>query len=235
MGYIYYCKNLINNKGYVGQTCRTLEERKREHLRHLDGEKVIFHSALLKYGTNNFEWTVLEECENSALNEREIFWIKEKNTHFKDGYGYNMNYGGNNHFATDATSKAIKAISLKDKTEFHFSSIHEAARELSKSEQKIFDVARISSICHGKYGSYSHHDYTFCFLEEGKEIETNFKGDITRKRKGFNILAINEKGEIQNFKSLRQAQEALKIERHTIKKYLDSGKPFKGYLFKYAD
>lgn len=29
MGYIYYCKNLINNKGYVGQTINSLEYRKK--------------------------------------------------------------------------------------------------------------------------------------------------------------------------------------------------------------
>ena len=28
MGYIYYCKNIINGKGYVGQTTRTLNIRK---------------------------------------------------------------------------------------------------------------------------------------------------------------------------------------------------------------
>lgn len=33
MGIIYQCTNLVNNKVYIGQTIRTLEERKKEHLK----------------------------------------------------------------------------------------------------------------------------------------------------------------------------------------------------------
>lgn len=32
MGFIYQCTNLINNKIYIGQITRSLEERRKEHL-----------------------------------------------------------------------------------------------------------------------------------------------------------------------------------------------------------
>lgn len=40
---VYTFKNKINNKYYVGQTCRTFEERTKEHLRH---NKTAFDKAL---------------------------------------------------------------------------------------------------------------------------------------------------------------------------------------------
>lgn len=144
MGYIYYCKNLINNKGYVGQTTRTLEERKREHLKHLESEKVIFHAAIEKYGKENFEWTILGEYLNEDLDKYEEYWIKEKNTHYQYGYGYNMNYGGAINSGSEKNSKRVKSIDLKTKEEKIYKSIHEAARQLN------IDVAHISRICHGE-------------------------------------------------------------------------------------
>jgi group I intron endonuclease len=230
MGYIYYCKNLINNKGYVGQTTRTLEERKKEHLKHLENEKIIFHAAIKKYGKENFEWTILGEYLNEDLDKYEEYWIKEKNTHYQDGYGYNMNYGGAINSGSEKNSKRIKSINLTTKEEKIYKSIHEAARQLNAN------VAHISRICHGEPGNYSCKGYTFCFIDDNdKEISTNFTGDVSLKRKGISIIAIDKNGKEHIFPSLRKAMEELKIDRHTIAKRIEDGKEFKGYTFKRGD
>lgn len=232
MGYIYYCKNLVNNKGYVGQTKRTLSERKKEHFSHIYSEAVIFHKALSKYGKENFEWSILGEYEDSLLDEKETYWIKEKNTHFKDGYGYNMSYGGETHFGVDVNSKKVMAHNLKTNEKFIYSSMHEAARQLSQKENKNFNMQRISHICHGNKGAYSYFDYTFSFLDENNNIiPTNFNGDTSQKRKGINIVAINENDEKFYFSSLRKAEEGLKINRRTIAKRIEDGQSFQGYTF----
>lgn len=54
MGFIYQCTNLINNKIYIGQTTRSLKERKAEHLHKVINDGTYFHNALLKYGADNF-------------------------------------------------------------------------------------------------------------------------------------------------------------------------------------
>lgn len=227
MGYIYYCKNIINDKGYVGQTTRTLEERKREHLRHLDSEKVIFHAAIKKYGENNFEWSILGEYLNEDLNKYEEYWIKNKNTHYQSGHGYNMNYGGATNFGSEQNSKKVKAINLTTKEEFIFKSIHEAARQLN------VDVAHISRICCGKIGNYSAKDYTFCFIDENNnDIPTNFNGDTSQKRKGISIIATDINGKEYIFSSLRKAMDQLGIDRHTIAKRIEDKQIFKGYSFR---
>lgn len=75
---IYAFKNKVNNKIYVGQTCRTFEERMGEHLRH---KNTTLGKALDKYGVDNFEYGVVDEAETiEELNEKEIFWIKKLNS-----------------------------------------------------------------------------------------------------------------------------------------------------------
>jgi hypothetical protein len=46
-----------------------------------------------KYGIENFSFEVLEECDVSALNSKEIYYISKYNTHGK--FGYNQDDGGN--------------------------------------------------------------------------------------------------------------------------------------------
>lgn len=228
MGYIYYCENMINHKGYVGQTTRSLEERKKEHLKHLDSENVIFHVAIKKYGKENFQWSILGEYMNEDLDKYEEYWIKEKNTHYRDGYGYNMNYGGAINSGSEVNSKRVRAIYLPTGKEYFFKSIHDAARQLDAN------IAHISRICYGKPGNYSAKNYTFNFIDEyGNNIPTNFNGDISLKRKGIKIIAtdtINDK--TYYFSSLREAMKETKIDRHTIAKRIEDGKIFKGFIFK---
>lgn len=53
----------------------------------------VFHRASQKYGEENFEWAILEECEDNELNEREIYWIAYYDTY---NNGYNATKGGDN-------------------------------------------------------------------------------------------------------------------------------------------
>lgn len=61
---IVYCvRNLVTGDEYVGATEKSLDVRKANHLYHAARTpKLHFHRAVAKYGADNFEWTVLEEC-----------------------------------------------------------------------------------------------------------------------------------------------------------------------------
>ena len=78
MGIIYQCTNLVNNKIYIGQTIRTLEERKKEHLKKAINDGTYFHNAILKYSKENFQWSILGEYPNEQLNYWENYWIEKK-------------------------------------------------------------------------------------------------------------------------------------------------------------
>lgn len=92
MGYIYKITNKVNGKVYIGQTCRTVEFRWKEHLRHINGEYPI-NKALKKYTPDAFIIETIEQCDDSHLDGREIYWIAfyRSNT---TAYGYNCTAGG---------------------------------------------------------------------------------------------------------------------------------------------
>ena len=65
---IYKATNKINGKSYIGQTTKELDERIKGHLN--SNKNLYFHKALEKYSIDNFEWTILEECND----ENELKW-----------------------------------------------------------------------------------------------------------------------------------------------------------------
>lgn len=120
IGIIYLASNLITGKQYVGQTTKTLKERKAKHLQNAQTDlNNKLYQAIRKHGIDSFKWEILEEANGKDnLDEREIFWIKEFNTLYE---GYNMTIGGGTlygHKHTEESKKKIsesrKGISMKD-------------------------------------------------------------------------------------------------------------------------
>ena len=100
MGVIYCITNLVNNKMYIGQTSRILQERWKDHLdsmHDLNNQRPLYR-AMRKYGIENFSCKIIEQCPNSNLNEREQYWINQKQTWIAKypENGYNLTQGGNN-------------------------------------------------------------------------------------------------------------------------------------------
>lgn len=92
MGYIYKITNKINSKCYIGKTARTINERWKEHQRNVTKyPNLPLYRAFIKYGLINFEISKVEQCDNSILDEREIYWIKTYDSYHN---GYNCTLGG---------------------------------------------------------------------------------------------------------------------------------------------
>ena len=99
-GIIYKWTNKKNCKKYVGQT---VNPRKR-YLQHKRGERAdsqLIDRAILKYGAENFDYTVLltihadtREELRGLLDEAEIALIRLEQSYYKTGLGYNMTLGG---------------------------------------------------------------------------------------------------------------------------------------------
>lgn len=94
---IYKITNLINQKSYIGLS-KNIETRWVEHRSRARYEKYdsILYRAMRKYGTNNFSFEVLEECEEDELGEKEKYYIEYHRTYvgFDDCNGYNASLGG---------------------------------------------------------------------------------------------------------------------------------------------
>ena len=87
---IYYYKNKINGKLYIGQA-QNLHKRRIE-IRYDGYAGAVFNNAIKKYGIDNFEYGILTHCKVEKLNYFEMFYIKRLKT--KVPNGYNMTDGG---------------------------------------------------------------------------------------------------------------------------------------------
>lgn len=119
MGYIYKVTNVVNGKVYIGQTMRTIEARWKDHnwdSNNKNGPKYCssFHNAIRKYSADSFIVEEVEECDNSLLNEREVFWIAFYNS-ADNCHGYNLTTGGDGGYLRAPETDETKAKKSKVK------------------------------------------------------------------------------------------------------------------------
>ena len=94
MGYIYKITNLINQKVYIGQTRRTIQERWREHISRASQKiDTYLYNAIRKYGEENFQIEEILKCPDDILDEKERFYINEFHSDSREK-GYNLTKGG---------------------------------------------------------------------------------------------------------------------------------------------
>lgn len=93
---IYKFTSKTTGLSYIGQSIK-IEDRYNQHLLKMNDktENSKWYQALREQGIDNFEFSVLEECNPEELNMREIYWIAEFNS-YKNGY--NSTPGGQSKF-----------------------------------------------------------------------------------------------------------------------------------------
>lgn len=119
MAYVYTITNKINNNQYIGST----NDYKRRWYKHLWSLKTgQHHSNALqrawdKYGEDNFEFSILEECEASMQFEREQFYIDTLQPFSPNGYNIlktvqtaTNDNTGENHSLTTLTNEEVISI-----------------------------------------------------------------------------------------------------------------------------
>lgn len=138
MGYIYKIENLINHKCYIGQTKKTIQERYKEHIYSSKSKKSkiaskVLYKAMRKYGLENFEVTLLEECSDDDLNNREIYWIDKFDSYRN---GYNSTIGG------DGIRKPLPSYEevLQYYTDNHNISLTQTAEHFDLCPSTIHDI-----------------------------------------------------------------------------------------------
>lgn len=93
-GFIYIIRNTVNEKVYIGQTKVSVDIRWKEHLRHAQYGEQVINRAMKKYGIDKFYIETLEICDQSVIDEKEIYYIDLFNSTDKSK-GYNVSIGGN--------------------------------------------------------------------------------------------------------------------------------------------
>ena len=86
--WIYKITNIQNNKVYIGQTIRPIEQRFKRHLNDALNNILDTHfaRAIRKYGKENFIIEQIDEAQTQdELNQKEQYWIRYYNS-VEEGY-----------------------------------------------------------------------------------------------------------------------------------------------------
>ena len=143
MGIIYKIENNITHQIYIGQTRFDLQKRWLEHIKEaqeaLNGTRQsfpLFHRMIIKYGEENFVSTVLEECDNQLLDNREQYWINYFDSMNK---GYNSTIGGKTASLVDKSnhSHKVSQFTLDGKFIQTFFSAQDAAEKVNVDASNI--------------------------------------------------------------------------------------------------
>lgn len=90
---IYSITNTINGKKYIGHSTN-IKQRWNYHktyLKNNEHDNQHLQDDYNKFGASAFEYELVEECEESKLDEREVYWIS---VYDSKNNGYNMTIGG---------------------------------------------------------------------------------------------------------------------------------------------
>ena len=114
--YIYKITNIQNNKVYIGQTIRPIEQRFRRHINDALNNVLDTHfaRAIRKYGKDSFTIEQIDTASNQEeLNKKEQYWIHYYNS-VNEGYNETdaiSKCGGNTY--QSKTKEEMKVIKEK--------------------------------------------------------------------------------------------------------------------------
>lgn len=119
---VYAFRNKLNGKVYVGQS-KNVTTRRVQHERGDTSNSRRFHNAMQKYGSEGFDWVVLEYCDIDQLNEREAYWVQQLDSLHPNGY--NLTSGGGafqKHHAETLLKFSENQKKLVESNQHHFQS-----------------------------------------------------------------------------------------------------------------
>lgn len=163
---VIYCLTSPNGKNYIGQTW-DIEDRWKKYKKLNCKPQVKLYYALLKYGPENFIFSILESSNSQEeLDKKECFWIAKYKTQ-DDEYGYNIRDGGSR--GKHSLESRIKIS--KSRTGMKFSQEHiknmSLARIGKKRNKDVVDKIAKSNT--------------------GKKRSEEFKNTISKMKKGTKL------------------------------------------------
>ena len=171
---IYKVTNKINGKVYIGQSV-DIGRRWRQHMTAKDD--IYFHKAIQKYGVENFEWEVIEQCKKKDLDEREIYWIEYYDSFNK---GYNRTKGGDGVSGGEDHPQWKGGISLDPEYDKqHYKQYYE------ENKDKIKEYKEVNKEKKKEYDKQHYKQYYEENKEKKKEYDKQYYEENKEKRKQY--------------------------------------------------
>lgn len=232
---IYKFENLETHQVYIGQS-KNIYQRYGAHYkdaftksaREKSGSKI---DQALYERPDVFEFTIIEQCEENQLNERENFWIKYYNS---QNNGYNV-----------LLPKSVVQYDLNKNIIATYKSLAEAARQIKEQDslEAQFDSIKsyLSYACKKKwttaYGYYWRQvnlgeDLSYDNFSETRETK---KGHSTAKR---SVMVFDKLDNfIGMYESISEAARQLNISNTSQIGHVlhNRAKTCQGYKFKYSE
>ena len=204
-GYIYIIKNTCNDKVYIGQTSRTIQDRWKQHKASaLRGEEqgIILYNAMRKYGIDKFYISQLEECDLEQINESEIYWIQYYNSQTPNGY--NVRAGGE-----DPGRKEVYKMDENNQIIECYGSAMAAA------EANNVDLSLLTKVCRKEEGHNSAGGFKWCYVND---YDTEYLNNIKIKKSTTSVYQMdNTTGKIiKKWNSIAEAVQELHIQQSDI-------------------
>jgi group I intron endonuclease len=238
---IYCIINNINQKRYVGQAC-DLKQRK---IRHMSDLKCGRHHnnhlqySYNKYGEDCFDFIILETCEISLLNEREIYWMEYYNV--LDS-GYNQSVGGVGCMGYRHTEEEIakmrqiqnpKPVYQLDK-DGHFIKEWTGASHAGKCLD--IPVTNIKKSCNRENGTRQSGGYIWIYKEDFNSVDMSYYFEKNKNSpKPINQYDL-DMNFIQRWGSVTEAETLGGFRRSEISRVChNKRKTHCGFIFRFAE
>ncbi len=153
-GRMYYMKNEVTQKRYIGQTTLTINERLNDHFKEAKSKRdhTRLNNSIRKHGRENFSIHEFQKMENQkqwALDGLETHYIAKYHTQ-DPTYGYNIAPGGKGGKHAPETLEKIKQSNIKAKahlkgvplSEEHRQKISKGLTGLKKTEETKQKIAQ---------------------------------------------------------------------------------------------
>lgn len=157
---VYLIRNKLTEKCYVGVSVN-IHSRWRQHKYWAKNKDVVslITKSIKKNGVENFEFSIIEECEKDFFDEKERYWIKYHDSVLN---GYNLTYGGN-----------VRKV-LSDETKMKMSRSRIGVPKSQSHKEKIAAVN----------GSKESRE-KFSNLNKGRRLSDETRKKMSEAKKGF--------------------------------------------------
>jgi len=236
---IYCIESLIDGKKYIGLS-KNIEKRFYSHknkLKNKNHPNDHLQSAYKKYGLDNFKFYIIEICDVSELQIKEIYYISKFNT-LDNKIGYNQTSGGEG--TQDKTDYVLNKMSIKrtknSVCQFTLDGILINKYRNCRFASKYCNISaeNIRMVCDKKYGRKTLGGFLWMYEDDyiKNGIDTS---DYTRGSKNKKVIQTDLDGNyIATFISAREAEKITGIGYRMISRVcINQRKHTHGYVFKF--
>lgn len=200
---IYGLRNKTTGKWYVGQSINVHDRWNNYKRMECKNQKALY-SALVKYGYENFDTMLLEECDpvDWILDYREVYWIKTLGS-YKNGY--NLTEGGGficrGKKSEEHQSKITKALTGKKR------------RPFSKTAKINMSICKLgeNNFWHGKSLSEKHKKNVSA-AKLGKPLKISEEERIKRAERARHMNRVKKLKKVSNIDSMGETVMLVKNE-----------------------